>query len=555
MTNASLSSATADDRRAAPSPTAQPRILSALLAVGVALRVWQYLADMSMWFDEFSIARNVGERSFVQLVTQPLSYQQTAPLGFLAAVDIAKHLFGTSDMSLRLFPFLCGIAALFVFRRLAERALVGVAVPIAVGLFALSPPLIRYSAELKQYGGDALVTSLLTLVALELCLRDPTLRRCLVAGAVGVVTVFCSQAAVLVLTGLGAALVLRWLFNRTDATRAPVLVTVPIWACAAIGGLLVARHYMTAHTMAFMHEFWRSRQGFLPLPPNAAATMLWTRDRLLQFFDAMSGYPIPILYSVLALAGFVALWRRRDVALLLAGPLVVTFAAAVAQQYPFRMRLVLFLLPTLLLTSAASVGWLVDRVTAMNPAAGIALGIAAILPPVLAVVLAPPPYTVEPFKPVLGYVQAHRQPGDRIYVYANAYMAVSRYGPHYGMPPGSYVSGTCDDSLFTPFFADVDQFRGAPRVWIIGSSVPDFHPARAAIAKYLGTIGVKRDSLVMRSVPPMDPVSAELYDLSDSARLRSATAATFHVERDPVMHALCYDWVRPTQPASAELPR
>lgn len=53
----------------------------------------------------------------------------------------------------------------------------------------------------------------------------------------------------------------------------------------------------------------------------------------------------------------------------------------------------------------------------------------------------------------------------------------------------------------------------------------------------------------------MDPVSAELYDLSDSARLRSATAATFHVERDTVMHALCYDWVRPRQPASAELPR
>ena len=59
----------------------------------------------------------------------------------------------------------------------------------------------------------------------------------------------------------------------------------------------------------------------------------------------------------------------------------------------------------------------------------------------------------------------------------------------------------------------------------------------------------------MRSLPPMDPVSAELYDLSDSARLRSATATTFHVERDTVMHALCYDWVRPRQPASAELPR
>ena len=546
MTNVSLPSAATENRRPVTLQTAYRRTLSALVALGAALRVWQYLADMSMWFDEFSIARNIGERSFVQLLTQPLAYEQTAPLGFLAAVDIAKRLFGTSDMSLRLFPFLCGIAALFVFRRLAERALVGVAIPIAVGLFALSPPLIRYSAELKQYGGDVLVTSLLMLVALELCAREPTRRGCLVAGAVGVVTVLFSQAAVLVLTGLGAALFVRWLFERTDTTRAPVLVTVPIWACAAIGGLLVARLYMTAHTMAFMHDFWRSRQGFLPLPPSAAATMLWTRDRLLQFFDAMSLYPIPVLYSVLALAGFVALWRRRDVALILAGPLAVTFAAAVAQQYPFRMRLVLFLLPTLLLTSAASVGWVVDRVTAMNPAAGLAMGIAALLPPAMAIVLAPPPYVVEPFKPILAYVQAHRQPGDRIYVYANAYMAITRYGPLYGMPLGNYVTGACDDSLFAPFYADVDRFRGAPRVWIIGSSVPDFRPARMALRKYLGAIGVKRDSLVRRSVPPMDPVSAELYDLSDSARLRSATATTFHVEPDPVLHALCYDWVRPT---------
>lgn len=554
MTNASIAGASAENPRALPFLTSG-RILSALIAVGIALRLWQYLADMSMWFDEFSIARNIGERSFEQLLTKPLAFEQTAPLGFLAAVDIAKHLFGASDMSLRLFPFLCGIASLFVFRRLAERALVGIAVPFAVALFALSAPLIRYSAELKQYSGDVLVTSLLTLVALDLCTRQPSRRRSIAAGAIGVVSILFSQAAVLVMTGLGAALFARWLFDRSAKTREPVIVTVPIWACAAIGGLLTARHYMTAHTMAFMHEFWRSRQGFLPLPPSSSATMLWTRDRVLQFFDQLSGYPIPALYTLLALAGFAVLWRRRHVALILAGPFLVTFAAAVAQQYPFRMRVVLFLLPTLLLTAAASIGWVVDRVMAISPAAGIASSIALLVPPAIAIVLSPPPYVVEPFKPVLAYVQSHLQPGDRVYVFANAYMAVSRYGPRYGMPLGSYVPGTCDDSAFTPFYADVDRFRGAPRVWIVGSSVPNFRPARSAIGKYLRTIGIKRDSVVMKSAAPMDPVSAELYDLSDTTRLRAATAATFHVEPDPVLHALCYDWVRPTQPAASALLR
>jgi hypothetical protein len=161
----------------------------------------------------------------------------------------------------------------------------------------------------------------------------------------------------------------------------------------------------------------------------------------------------------------------------------------------------------------------------------------------------------EPFKPVLAYVQAHHQPGDRIYVYSNAFEAISRYGAEYGMPVGSYDIGTCDEKSLTPFVADVDRYRGAPRLWVIGSSVPDFRPGRQAIGRYLRTIGVVRDSIQRKSVAPLDPVSAELFDLSDTTRLRSATAATFPVKPDSVMHALCFAWVYPSPPATDSLSR
>lgn len=533
------------------------RLLTAIIALGIALRLWQYLADRSMWFDEFSIARNITERSFAQLLGEPLAFTQSAPLGFIAAIEITSHVFGSSDMALRLFPFLCGIASLFVFRRVAERTLEGAAVPIAVGLFAISGPLIRYSAELKQYGGDVVVVLLLTLVALDLCTREPTMRTCVVGGVAGLVAAFFSQIAVMVLAGLGAALVLRWMLHRDGASRRPVFVTVPIWAFASLGGLFVARRSMTAHTMEFMHWFWRTRLGFLPLPPTFAGSAIWTRDRVVQFFDAMSGYPIPLLYTVLALAGFVVLWRRRDVALLLAAPFLVTLAAAVAQQYPFRARVVLFLLPTLLLAAAASLGWLIDRASTMNRAAGVTLGAALLSPPMAAIVLRPPPYTIEPFKPVLAYVRAHRHSGDQIYVYANAFQAITRYGAQYELLPGGYVAGTCDEQSMLPFLTDVDRFRGAPRVWVIASSVPAFKPARQAIDRYLTTIGVKRDSMSVRSAPPLDPVSAELFDLSDTARLRSATAESAVPPRSAAdtLHALCFDWVRPTPGVTAQLPR
>jgi uncharacterized membrane protein YuzA (DUF378 family) len=558
MKSSRLSTGTVLDERTQPARSRRgERILAAIIVLGIALRAWQYLADLSMWFDELSIARNITERSFAQLLGQPLAFAQSAPLGFIAVIEIASHVFGSSDMALRLFPFVCGIASLFVFRRVAEHTLEGAAVPIAVGLFAISAPLIRYSAELKQYGGDVVVILLLTLVALDLCTREPTLRRCVVAGVAGLASAFFSQIAVMVLAGLGAVLVLRWMLQRDAASRRPAFVTVPIWALASLGGLFVARHYMTARTMEFMHWFWRSRHGFLPLPPTLAGSAIWARDRVAQFFDAMSGYPIPLLYTTLALAGFVVLWRRRDIAHLLAGPFLVTFAAAVAQQYPFRMRVVLFLLPTFLLTAAASVGWLIDRASTMNRAVGVALGAALLIPPVAAIALHPPPYTSEPFKPVLAYVRAHRHPGDQIYVYSNAFQAITRYGAQYGMSPGSYVTGACDEQSMLPFLTDVDRFRGAPRVWVIASSVPDFKPARQAIDKYLSTIGVKRDSMSMRSVAPFDPVSAELFDLSDTMRLRTATAESAEPPRTTAdtLHALCFDWVRPTPGLTAQLPR
>ena len=536
-----------------PSPRTE-RLLWALVVIGVGLRLWQYLADTSMWFDEFSIARNITERSLGQLLTQPLGFEQTAPLGFLAILKISSALFGTSDMSLRFFPFLCGIASVFVFRRVAERTLSGSAVPVAVALFALSPPLIRYSTELKQYGGDVLIILLLTLIAVNLCARTPTVRECIRAGLLGAVTILFSQSAVLVLAGIGAALTLRFLLRYRELPRRVVVVTVPIWACAALVGLFSARHFMTAHTMEFMHWFWRTRLGFLPLPTSAGGFAIWTRDRFTQFFDTMSGYPLPLVYTALMVIGFVVLWRRRDVALIILGPILVTFAAAVAQQYPFRMRVVLFLLPSLLIAAAAAVGWIIDRLNAISRPLGAAVAAAAMVPPVAAIALRPPPYSAEQFKPVLAYVQAHRQPGDRVYVYSNAFQAISRYGALYGMPVGTYDAGVCDENSTGPFLADVDRYRGAQRLWMISSSVPDWRPARQAIRKYLRTIGVARDSFQLVSVPPLDPVSAELFDLSDTIRLKSASAASFAVKAD-TLHALCFAWVYPTPHEGDSLPR
>jgi hypothetical protein len=59
----------------------QENALTALVAVGLVLRVWQYAANPSLWYDELSIARNLTQLSLRQLVTGPLLYTQIAPVG------------------------------------------------------------------------------------------------------------------------------------------------------------------------------------------------------------------------------------------------------------------------------------------------------------------------------------------------------------------------------------------------------------------------------------------------------------------------------------------
>jgi Dolichyl-phosphate-mannose-protein mannosyltransferase len=556
-------SASTDDVRigAAATPTGQADVASragpiaivtsVLLAIGVALRVWQYLADTSLWYDELSIARNMHERSLATLMLHPLGYDQIAPLGFLAPVKISTLLFGDGDQVLRLFPFLCGIAGLFLFWRVAVRILSDTGVPIAVGLFALAIPLVRYTAEVKQYGLDVLATLALTLVALDLRTHPATVRRCVFAGIAGLVIVWFSQAAVLVMAGLGAALVLCWLWERDERARRTALITVPLWALASIVGLVVSGRYTTPDTLAFMHMFWRRQGAFAPLPPTFGHDTVWAWDRIVQFFvDVwMLRYPWPMLYATLAIVGFALLWRRRDVALLVLGPIAVTFAAAIAHAYPFRARVVLFLLPSVLIALTETLDTVLTLAASVNPmlAAGALVALAG--PPVYAVIIHPPPYAVESFKPVLAYVGTHRQAGDVVYVHPNAYEAVDHYGPRFGLPPDSYVVGVCDARDLRPYLVDVDRFRGASRVWVIGSSVAPYRVPRQAIDRYLRAIGMRRDSVGVASLPPLDPVSAELFDLSDTTRLQSATASSFQAGSLPdTLPPVCRDRIRPTPP-------
>ena len=93
-----------------------------LVALGVALRVREYASDRSLWLDESWLALNIVDRPLAQLFGD-LSFNQAAPPGFLLIERTSVALFGPTEYALRLFPLLCGIAALPLFARFAQSLL------------------------------------------------------------------------------------------------------------------------------------------------------------------------------------------------------------------------------------------------------------------------------------------------------------------------------------------------------------------------------------------------------------------------------------------------
>lgn len=527
--------------------TKRSAVLTLLVVLAVALRTWAYVSDVSLSLDEMLVARNILGLSLRDLLTKPLQLDQVAPRGFLLVEKLSVGAFGKNEMALRLFPFLCGIASVLLFRRVAERMLDGWAVPFALALFAIGIPFIQFGDEVKQYAVDAVVALLLLDLALQL--RDPnaTTRRLVLVGLAGWVVIWFSQASVVVMGGIGLAFAVQWLIERDRATARALFITIPMWAAASIVAIIAGLRSMTPATREFMDDFWRV--GFVPLPLRPAAALRWLWGQLLSAFTdpTLLRYVWPVLFLCVAGLGVVVLWRRqRNIALILLGPFTVAVVAAVAHQYPLRGRLMFYLIPGLLLTVAAGAEWIRQLAARIHPALGAGAMAALLVSPVRSLAQDLPPYEIEHHRAVYAYLQQKRRPGDVVHVFPLSRVGALFYGPRYGLNPDDWSTSICDRNDTRPFIRDVDRYRGAPRVWLLTTGTRPYRSARAAVRGYLSTIGVKRDSLILSSLT-LGSVSLELYDLTDSTRLRAADAASFPVLPMPTdPRPGCRPWIHPS---------
>ena len=135
-----------------------------VIAWYVGASVIHYWSHRSLWNDELAVLDSIRLMKPAELFLEPLRTSQAFPHFYLFCIQSFAKPFGNSIWSLRFFPFVCMMLAFGVWLRVARYELKA---PLEYLTFALcwiaSVPLIYYSAELKQYSLDVMVSGLFVL--------------------------------------------------------------------------------------------------------------------------------------------------------------------------------------------------------------------------------------------------------------------------------------------------------------------------------------------------------------------------------------------------------
>jgi hypothetical protein len=399
-------------------------VIAVLLTFGGLLRVREYLADRSLWLDELAITRNIVNKSFAELL-KPLSAAQSAPVGWLWLERATVSTFGNNEWSLRLFPFVFSIGSLVVFYFVVTRWLGGLSAALATAMFALSPLLIRYSVEVKQYGSD--VFFVLLVIDLTTRLHDRPSRGLLVAWtAVCMLAMWCSDASVLAIAGSGAVLF-------AIRVRARQRVTELCVAAAVLTGSLALEYVVSlgpSERNSALRLYWS--KGLAPQSFAPGRTLAWLWHSLVE----IAVYPMQLTWATIGLAAvcaglvlFVA--RRGMTSLLLLSPVAVVIAGGLLRQYPLSARLILWLAPILFIGLASLADTRIPLRRNPIAIAGAVIVCALSLPLLRGVNVVTKPIDIMDSRGAYAFAARHLETGDAVITDNVANLSYQYYAPRY----------------------------------------------------------------------------------------------------------------------------
>lgn len=318
-----------------------------VLGVGLLLRLVVWGQQRSMVLDEANLVRNFVERSYDQLF-QPLGYEQYAPPLFSVIVKACIGAFGNNELTVRLFPLLCSMATLMLFRRLAWRWLAAPFACLALAFVGFGSLFLDYATECKQYASDGLVALALLEAAHWASRRRFTPAVALALAGLGMAAVWLSMPAVFVLAGVGLWLLTESLRDR-DYRKAALVAAVG----AGWGLSFLAYFFLLLKTSAGLSNLQTfHREYFLAFPPLSKDDWHLLGAQLQLIADRAIGKTV--LAVALCGVGFaVGAWhaivKLKEPFWLFLVPILACLAASALRYYSLIPRLTLFFLPLVVL--------------------------------------------------------------------------------------------------------------------------------------------------------------------------------------------------------------
>lgn len=325
------------------------RVLALLLVfAGIALRMFIYLQNRNLIIDEANVARNIYERSFAGLLT-PLSYEQYAPPVFLWITKLNSLMFGMGEWALRIYPLLCGFAALVLMHRILKMLVPVSTLWYPLSLLVFAPVFIRYSSELKQYMPDVFFALLLIWLTLKNELNETIQRRFVLLWiVVGSVTVWSSMPGVFLLAGVGFYYGWQALVRKQYKNIFIITGITLVWVAQfATYYLLMLKEQANSGYLQRFHHY-----DFLfatPSKPEEWQHNWYVFSALMRQFEGLYPYAHDINTAFLVCGVIILARKNMALLLLFAGPVLAVCLAAALDQFSLMPRVSLFIIPVIIL--------------------------------------------------------------------------------------------------------------------------------------------------------------------------------------------------------------
>ena len=218
--------------------------ISLVIMIGTFSRVYLYLRNDALDPNEAAVVISAINKIFHSFFTSPLEFYQIVPLGFMFCLKICVNLFGYSEYILRLYPFLCGIASLFIFLLLLRVYVKPGIIWFALLFFASSVNQIELTSRILQRSTDVPIALIAYLVVTFIWFKNLSSLKLIIFYLFTIVLIWMAFPVFFIFAGFSACTLLFSFINKNYNRSSKVTYFTICWILSAICYYYLYLHFL-----------------------------------------------------------------------------------------------------------------------------------------------------------------------------------------------------------------------------------------------------------------------------------------------------------------------